>query len=283
MGYHTSFDIRFILWNPIIKKFVRPPKPYICSLPYKISVGFGFDSIRDDYKVLKITKKNVLDKYVEVELYSLKTNSWKILDPPKYDLYSDDFMAFVNGVVHWVARELVNNQGRRRYKFLLMGFDMGHEVFKEIMLPESLSYLREGKCETPMYVMPYGELSSIAVIVSVYDECNIWVMKEYNMVETWTKMFNLGILGIGSVPRVLGFRKNGGLILSNLFNQQVVLHDMEGSEVNYFTVWGRNAYVFSYIESLVFLDQVIDSRGENGAENMSNASDSIEGAARNFT
>lgn len=216
MVYHFSFDIQFILWNPIIKKCFRVPEPCFCSLPYKISIGFGFDSISgDDYKILKITKKDVLDKYVEVELYSFKTNSWKILAPPKYDLYADDdFMAFANGVVHWVAVERVNNQGHSRCKFLLLGFDMGLEVFKEIMLPECLSNLRDRNGQTPISVMPYGELSSIAVIVSVYDEFNIWVMKKYNMVETWTKMFNLGILGIGSVPRVLGFRKNGGLILS---------------------------------------------------------------------
>ncbi|XWS27968.1 hypothetical protein CRYUN_Cryun25bG0025800 [Craigia yunnanensis] len=279
--FQFSFACKFILCNPIIRKFIRLPKPCFCSLPYKISVGFGFDSIRNDYKLLKITKKDVLDKYIEVELYSLNRNSWKILAPQKYDLYSDDFMVFVNGAVHWIACEKVNDHGRSRCKFLLFGFDMGDDVFKEIMLPESLSNLHDG---SEMYIVPYRELSSIAVIelVSLYEQCNVWVMKEYGMVETWTKMFSFGIVGTGPMPRVLGFRENGGLILRSYNDQQVVSHDLESNEINNFGIRGIYAYVFSYMESLVLLDRVIDARSVNGAKYVSNASNPIEGAADDF-
>ena len=46
-----------------------------------------------------------------------------------------------------------------------------------------------------MFGMPYVELSSIVVIelLSLIGEYNIWVMKKYGMVETWTKMFNFKI------------------------------------------------------------------------------------------
>ncbi|XVF78150.1 hypothetical protein PTKIN_Ptkin14bG0106100 [Pterospermum kingtungense] len=284
VGNGLSFQNQFILWNPIIKRCFRVPKPWFCTLPNKILSGFGFDSRRDDYKILKIAKYDLLYKYVvQVELYSLKTNSWKILVSPILHLYTEDkFMAFANGVVHWVAFERVNDQWHSKYKFLLMGFHMGHEVFIEIMLPQSLSNLHYQKSETSMYVIPYHELSSIALIESVYDKCNIWVMKKYNVVETWTKMYNLVACGMGQVPRalVLGFRKNGGLILDDGFTQRADLHDMEGNQVNYFLGICGYSYVLSYAESLVLLDQVIDSTSENGAKNLSN---SIEGITDNFT
>lgn len=34
---------------------------------------------------------------------------------------------------------------------------------------------------------------------------------------------------------------------------------MQGNEVNYFEILGMSVHVFSYTESLVLLDQVIDS------------------------
>lgn len=71
MDFQFSFDSIFILCNPIIRKSIALPKPCLSSLLYKISVGFGFDSAQDDYKLLKNTKKGVLDKYVGVELCSL--------------------------------------------------------------------------------------------------------------------------------------------------------------------------------------------------------------------
>ncbi|XVF18955.1 hypothetical protein REPUB_Repub11eG0068600 [Reevesia pubescens] len=277
-----SLDIKFSLCNPIIRRCIRLPKPNFFCLPYQISIGFGFDSKRNDYKILKIIKKDVLDECNEFELYSLKRNSWEILPPPKYDLYSDDFMVFVNGVAHWIACERVNYHGRSRCKFLLLGFDMSDDVFKEIMLPESLSNLRH---RSQMYVISYGELSSIAVIelASLHEECNIWVMKKYGVVETWTKMFSFGIIGPGPMPWVLGFRKNGGLILRSYNNPQVVSRDLERSEINYFGIQGNHAHIFSYIESLVLLDQVIDANSENGAKYVSNASNSIKGAADGLT
>ncbi|XP_022734350.1 F-box/kelch-repeat protein At3g23880-like [Durio zibethinus] len=281
VDFQFSFHSKFILCNPTIRKYIRLPKPCFRNLPYKVSIGFGFDSIRNDYKLLKISKKDVLEENVEVELYSLKRNSWEILAPPKYDLYSDDFMVFVNGVVHWIACERVNNHGRSRFKFLLLGFDLGYEVFKEVMLPDSLSNLHE---RSEMYVMPYGELSSIAVIeLALYEKCNIWVMKEYGMVETWTNMFSFRIIGNGPMPRILGFKKNGDLILMGYNDLQVVSNELqvvstepESGEINGFGIWGMYACVFSYMESLVLLDHVIDARGENDANNASN---SIEGAA----
>ncbi|MBA0602997.1 F-box/kelch-repeat protein At3g23880 [Gossypium raimondii] len=271
MDFQFSFDSIFILCNPIIRKSITLPKPCLSSLPYKISVGFGFDSAQNDYKLLKITKKGVLDKYVEVELYSLKRNCWKILAPPKYDLYSDDFMVYVNETVHWIAYERVNNEGSYSCKLLILGFDMRDDVFKEIMLPERLRNLPH---QSEIYVIPYDELSSIAVIElgSLHAECDIWVMKKYGVVETWTKMYSLGKLGTEPMPRVLGFRKNGDLILRTYNNLRLVSRDPESHEIDYFGIQGRRTYVCNYTESLVLLDRVIDgAMTENRANYAGNA------------
>ncbi|OMP04629.1 hypothetical protein COLO4_09455 [Corchorus olitorius] len=246
----------FTLCNPIIKKFIRLPDPHLRSIPFEFSIGFGFDSRRNDYKVLKVSKDNVSDKYLQAELFSLKKNSWKKLAPLKYALYSSDCMAFANGVVYWIASEKVFG---RVWKLLLLGFDMGDEVLKEIELPEHLSNPPE---RSELFVLPYGELSSIAVIQleSLRGECNIWVMKTYGVVGTWTKILsvNFGRTDTGLMPRVLGFRKNGGLILHNFTDEQVS-QQPEGNEIKNFEIRGIYAFVFSFVESLSLLDPVIDA------------------------
>ncbi|WRX29497.1 F-box domain - like 10 [Theobroma cacao] len=271
----SSSTIRkFMLCNPIIRKCVRLPKPRLGKWPCQATFGFGFDSRRNDYKVLKITKNSVTSN-IKAELYSLKKNLWEILAPPKYDLYSVDYMFFVNGVVHWIGFERMDDDGQSRIKCLLLGFDMSNEVYKKIILPESLSNVPHNHHSrlSRLYVVPYAELSSIAVIEDCFDGGRtIWVMKKYGVIETWTKMFSFGRLETGhaptffsSVPRVLGFRKNGGSMLTACSNWQVFSHDLESNEIENLEIQGDVFYVFSYVESLVLLDQVTDARSESDA------------------
>ncbi|KAK8638291.1 hypothetical protein V6N13_136725 [Hibiscus sabdariffa] len=86
------------------------------------------------------------------------------------------------------------------------------------------------------------------------------------------------------MPRVLGFMKNGDLMLSAYDNLQLVSCDPERSELGYFGIQGTRTYVSSFTESLVLLDQVNgDGMTENGAKYASNASHLIERAADGFT
>ncbi|XP_021287354.1 F-box/kelch-repeat protein At3g23880-like [Herrania umbratica] len=264
----SSSTIRkFMLCNPIIRKWVRLPRPRLGKWPCQATFGFGFDSRRNDYKVLKITKNSVTSN-IEAELYSLKKNLWEILAPPKYDLYSVDYMFFVNGVVHWIGFERLDDDGQSSIKCLLLGFDMSNEVFKEIILPESLSNVPHSHRSrlSRLYVVPYAELSSIAVIEDCFDgERTIWVMKKYGVIETWTKLFRFGRTETRHVPRVLWLRKNGGSMLTASRNWQVFSHDVESNEIQNLEIQGEVFYVFSYVESLVFLDQVIDARSKINA------------------
>lgn len=73
VDFKLGFNGNFMICNPIIRKSVRLPQPQPCfsGLPHNFTFGFGFDSRRNDYKFLKITKKGGL---ADVQLYSLKKN-----------------------------------------------------------------------------------------------------------------------------------------------------------------------------------------------------------------
>ncbi|KAK8503645.1 hypothetical protein V6N12_024817 [Hibiscus sabdariffa] len=107
--------------------------------------------------------------------------------------------------------------------------------------------------------MNYGE-SSIAVTTHpIFGEHELWVMKEYGVVESWTELLAFRIQMRGS-PFVSGFRKNGEVLLVvddgeltslDLNSQQMKPHGVE-------TRTGLLSVEGNYVESLVLLDKGVD-------------------------
>ena len=131
----------FFLWNPCVRKFVKLPQPNITCCSRNASVGFGFDSKTNDYKVVRfvmLEEKGQEGKSpLVVEVYSLSIGKWRMVTalPPIGAIGTargHDKEAFVNGALHLVALRKTGN------KFLnfVMVFDLGDEVFREIALPE---------------------------------------------------------------------------------------------------------------------------------------------------
>ncbi|XP_012833178.1 PREDICTED: F-box/kelch-repeat protein At3g23880-like [Erythranthe guttata] len=71
------------LWNPSTRKFKEMPHADAdvdsnSDDTTKAIIGFGFDESNEDYKVLAVF--NVGRDETNVKIYSLRTNSWKIID-----------------------------------------------------------------------------------------------------------------------------------------------------------------------------------------------------------
>ncbi|GMI79440.1 CONSTITUTIVE EXPRESSER OF PR GENES 1, CONSTITUTIVE EXPRESSER OF PR GENES 30 [Hibiscus trionum] len=114
--------------------------------------------------------------------------------------------------------------------------------------------------------MKYGE-SSIAVSTHprAAELHELWIMKEYGVVESWTKVLTLhSILRNTHIPRVMWFRKNGEVLFQvhfvkmasfDLNCQNIELHGVD---------IGANLFsVHSYVESLVLLDKAVHVRSES--------------------
>ncbi|KAK8503655.1 hypothetical protein V6N12_024827 [Hibiscus sabdariffa] len=220
----------------------------------RINFGFGFDSITNDYKLVIIGLEKD-DAWIKPFLFSLNENCWKRVNaiPPDYTFDPGEIsVPFVNGAVHWIGYQKRNNVG---FTKVILGFDLSAEEFFEISLPESLIGLGPMDLST----MKYGE-SSIAVLKrDPGNEHELWVMKEYGVVGSWTKVLTL-TLHRQWFPNILGFRKNGEVLVQldygklaslDLNCQQMELHGVEVT-TNLISLEG------SYVESLVLLDKVID-------------------------
>ena len=153
--------------------------------------------------------------------------------------------AFANGALHWIALRNDNKQ------FVLV-FDLGDEVFRQILLSELPSYT--GRMVWT-HVSVYG--NSIAGFQRTVGsgQINIWVMKEYGVASSWTKFSHqcpsLGMLQ----PCPVGFRRNGEVVLLN-YRRWLISWNPDSQNVKNLKINGSHkTFLSSYVESLVLLDK----------------------------
>ena len=139
--------------------------------------------------------------------------------PPIWGILRRERPAFANGALHWIGLRNDNKQ------FVLV-FDLGDEVFRQILLPELPSYT--GRMVWTR-VSVYG--NSIAGFQRTVGsgQINIWVMKEYGVASSWTK-FSHQCPSLGTLqPCPVGFRRNGEVVLEdNGIGEVVMLNDRRG-------------------------------------------------------
>ncbi|KAL4366922.1 hypothetical protein GQ457_05G034630 [Hibiscus cannabinus] len=244
------------LWNPSTREFKVLPQSSIQRPPSAADtsfcgLGFGYDSQTDDYKVVRIVgnvfeyhcdgNSYYLETTEQVDLYSLKGNSWKEISDPIIDRgvnVRDTTLLdnYVNGFYYWHATA---------HDYIILSFDMVNETFSTLPLPEFDGGFEQCNLELLNY---NGLLGAIVYpLEGTPKSFDLWVMNGF-----WTKQFS-----IESVPRVerpLGFWKNGELFLESSDNE-LVLFDPSTRE---FKNLGIHSYkemqIVAYVESLVSIN-----------------------------
>ncbi|GLT65908.1 hypothetical protein SLA2020_383080 [Shorea laevis] len=253
---------RLILWNPIVRKSLIIPEKDLSRLEV---AGLGFDSTTNDYKVLTVSRIRDCDETLKFELYSLNANSWKQLDDVEaishgLVVVALREMAFLSGVLHFVA--LRRGSGGRPPMYLILGFDLQGEVFHEIVLPDDTVH-NHGEytvhvCRESLAVVRFNPGNN-----EMDSTLEIWVMKEYAVEGSWTKLSNISLQGWA---RALGFRKDGHLLLCMIRSHgwpwrdrvgQMVSFDPMSQEIKDLKICGNYSFFFfgSFVESLILLDK----------------------------
>ncbi|XP_028053083.1 uncharacterized protein LOC114257513 [Camellia sinensis] len=131
----------------------------------------------------------------------VSTHSWRSICVADFchDTFYRAPFVFVNGAVHWIA--FVRNLAI----LMVVVFDMGDEVFRDMAMPNHLLNLIP---TARMQAMVLGD--SLAIIDSEqninHKTFHIWVVEECGVVESWAKQFT--IILEEEFLRVAGFRKN---------------------------------------------------------------------------
>ncbi|KAA8545256.1 hypothetical protein F0562_020040 [Nyssa sinensis] len=245
------------LCNPSIRKY----KEIGCScsthqstdLNAYVVLGFGYDQPANDYKVVRIAyvaeeyfsdddsdddSVNVLEFfrgiYREVEVYTLSTDSWKKKGIEfMWGVNPQSSPAFVNGALHWIAAHQ-----ERAHNELILSFDIGKEVFQEIMLPNY--HLDEVDFDVSTCVLEES-LSLFVYCPFKHQEgserCYLWVMREYGVAESWTKKYTIVLEE--SVERILGSTNFNELILEES-DGEIFLFDFHNHKE--MMLWGKKGH-----------------------------------------
>ncbi|XP_059445063.1 F-box/kelch-repeat protein At3g23880-like [Corylus avellana] len=199
-----------VLWNSSIQIAITLPKPNIGfdgSIPLDHSVGFGYDPTTDDYKFVRLVYSSYRTLRPLVEIYTLRTGIWRSVTAPVPPcIITEDLSpsVFVNGSLHWSAL--------RAFSFVIMSFNMKDEAFGEVGMPKGF----QGPGDLKVTVALCDGMLAL-VIRDGYDgkktSTTVWVMKEYGVAESWTKLFDLPVGLYSPHSKVIGFTKSGELLM----------------------------------------------------------------------
>ncbi|XP_071705138.1 F-box/kelch-repeat protein At3g06240-like [Rutidosis leptorrhynchoides] len=239
----------FVLLNPTTREFTEISMPdYSYKVTYNIKkrlimVGFGYDSVTDDYKILYNYLYSLDCMYVYA--YSLRSGTWKHVDSC-YN-YSFDKMVFgdtlhgvfVDGFIHCFAKR--RSDGLR----VILGFSLADEKFNEVASPDDVDIGEDGCILADLG----GKLA-----IFLTSDCEVWLMNEYGVQESWNKTFIQGLYGY----RILLFEpmiyKTGEILIVANSSRELFIYDTEGrGSLKKIKIDSKNymANLRSYVESLV--------------------------------
>ncbi|GFY85211.1 hypothetical protein Acr_03g0019850 [Actinidia rufa] len=232
-------DIIYI-WNPSTREsHILPSLGKVINLG--ISYGFGYDSSNDDYKVVRGTFVNGPR---EVKVYSLRTDSWRrIQDFPStlINFHSMESGQLVNGSLNWAATN------PSIHSWVIPSLDLGKETYREIPQPNY------GKEFTRLSVRALrGRLCVVCDDVCTF--ADLWVMEEYGMKESWTKLVSIPTWRMHRSLLSSGpwwYLKDDGILLN--FSGKFVLYDLVEHTFKHPLIYGLHQFHQAeiYLESLV--------------------------------
>ncbi|KAI8556882.1 hypothetical protein RHMOL_Rhmol05G0290500 [Rhododendron molle] len=240
----SRYGFPLILCNPATRQFREIPGaewqlahiPDYNVLKVKwISYGFGFHPSTNDYKLIRIVyyASPIRKHNIRADLYVTSTDTWTKIDPKKLSLFvgeedefgeDNNFMfmeifgspasAVLSGVFYWPAHVASTNE------LIVVSFDMGDEVFREIRTPSCLNEtwdamnwrLTELNDKLALFILPCDRY---------YDVLDLWVLNESE--SSWTNQFKVrsspriaSTVGNGELGEltVLGCAKNGQLLVT---------------------------------------------------------------------
>ncbi|KAF6147191.1 hypothetical protein GIB67_009583, partial [Kingdonia uniflora] len=188
------------IYNPLTRECVQLPQiTFSVEHGVDIATGFGFVDSTNEFKVVKVISWGGES---EVQVYTLGSTFWRKFESELFLNTNCGIAELLNGSLHWSNR----NDGES----VITSFDLKNEKWGVVHIPENM-VLKDHS----FYLGVLGGCLSIADC-SFEDHIEIWIMKEYNVNESWARLFSVRNNSFGvfaEVVKPIAFRKNGEIVL----------------------------------------------------------------------
>nr|XP_017252133.1 PREDICTED: F-box protein At3g07870-like [Daucus carota subsp. sativus] len=187
------------IYNPFTRDYKELPKTRQYD-EETVVCGFGYHPETNQYKVVKIVYYWIVNfgyprahsrirmsrnSKSEVFVLSLGGNAWRnIGEAPYFIQRRPQGALFTCGRLHWQTQGWFKNVRG----FVIISFDLADETFHEIPRPD-FSRIADGH---RYHLADLKGCLSAIVYICRSKELEIWVMREYNVKESWIKEFRIG-------------------------------------------------------------------------------------------
>ncbi|KAK9052806.1 hypothetical protein SSX86_029436 [Deinandra increscens subsp. villosa] len=238
-----------VVLNPTTNELIELPESGYEMLNNLLEIdimyGFGYDSVTDDYKVVTVSYFHynylIPPDNMSVHVYSLRNNTWRwVVDSPYDHSHGKSLPAvFVNGSLHWIANKCYDHLP------VIVAFSLADEGFSEVPSPNlgnDVDIMSKSDCK----LVVFGEK------LGVFLEDEVWVMNEYGVRESWSRILIRGLNEIPVVePKI--FYEDGKILLVS--GDRMWIYDVEEESFCKTVDVSRNIEGLkvkgSYVESLV--------------------------------
>ncbi|CAN1145468.1 F-box protein At3g07870 [Linum perenne] len=183
--YNTIADDPLYIYNPFsrMNDYKELPRLKLQDTVCRVVFGFGFHPLTKEYKVVKIVYYKLWNHDFsggnpEAFVLTLgKDDQWMNLGEIPYSLNGPTSEALVAGRLHWRSSMAQDDGSNSK---AIMSFDLGTQQFQPVPGSEFLSGGNSSNLANLR-----GCLS--AAVLNGDGSTDIWVMKSYNIKESWSK------------------------------------------------------------------------------------------------
>ncbi|GLT66253.1 hypothetical protein SLA2020_386270 [Shorea laevis] len=217
------------------------------GLRFTAQIGFGFDSFTSDFKIVIIFREVCSKRWRQVQVYSLRQNSWKFLsNVPNFFYNFLEPQVVFNGAFYWVVISVC---------YSILTFDFTDETFKEIKMPDCFyedlrffyEFVRLGEVKGKLSLLRYLDGDS-----SAGDSLDMWMMEDSG----WVRQFVVNVNQLYE-PTCLAMNDEVLLLLtrSNVGLDHILSCDLKTLELTDHGVEEYRCRAFTYTPSLALLGE----------------------------
>lgn len=248
---------RLALWNPSTSEFKILPKPSNI-FHGGVFYGMGYDSSIDDYKLVRAAASRFkdedhglvrVDSPIKFEVLTGKSNSWRrIRDMGTLQCCIQKQAVHLRGSLHWLMQMFSSSdQGDVVYKDnVILSLNLADEKLQEICPPDEGWIIRQSRL---------GVLGDSLCVCSYDGSCvRLWIMREYNMKASWTKVITMTMPTFSYYAMPICISRNGEVAML-VDGKDLVMYNLKEHSYRRVVI-GDSINSFNaafYVESLIRL------------------------------